>query len=236
MKGKAFLWADIYEAFKHLPNKSDILSQFLDFMKTHGLSPGQPIKKVPMVGFIQSKGFLTTLENCANRLNDNFNWDFFPERYLRDECRAVTNRWGRIAIEFATPEWKPTITVGFLIDEEEHGVKFVNSQKGIDLLLRLEASPDGQKNISPALVELRRKRINLLDLAPSVLLLEEPGNENNHSLLIIRSCLGNIIEKAVSQQGQLEAIYQTVEEWGKILFNDDTLEMAFKRAGLDSGM
>ncbi len=39
-----------------------------------------------------------------------------------------------------------------------------------------------------------------------MLLLGEPGNGNNHSLLIVRSCLGDVIEKANNQQEQLESI------------------------------
>lgn len=236
MKGKAFLWEDVFQVLDRPQNKSQILVEFLDFMKTHGLSPGQPIEPTSMVGFIQSKGFLTTLEHCANRLNDDFDWDFFPKRYLGDKGRAVTSRWGRIAIEFATPEWKPTITVGFLVDEWDHGVSFVNPQKGIDLLLRIEAAPADQTNIRPALVELDSRRKKLTGLAGSALLLQQPGNDNNLSLLIVRSCLGNVIESANEQQVQLKTIYQTVKGWGKILFDGKVLERAFKQAGLDSGM
>jgi len=189
-----------------------------------------------MVAFIQSSDFLTTLEHCANKLNNDFDWDFFPKRYRSEEGRAVTNRWGRMAIEFTTPQWKPTITVGFLVDERDHKVSFVNRQKGIDLLLRIEASPSDQKNIGPALAELDRKRKKLSGRAASALLFREGGNGNTHSLLIVRSCLGNVIEKAATQQEQLEAIYQTLKGWGEILFADAALEKAFKQAGLDSGM
>jgi len=77
MKGKAFLWADVFEALD-LQNKPDILVQLLDFMKTHGLSPGKPIELASMVAFIQSAGFVSSLQHSANKLNDDFEWDFFP--------------------------------------------------------------------------------------------------------------------------------------------------------------
>jgi hypothetical protein len=52
----------------------------------------------------------------------------------------------------------------------------------------------------------------------------------------MRSCLGDIIEKATTQQAQIDAIYQAIRAWGKALFSDGALEKAFKEAGLDSGM
>src|SRR2546425_3565120 len=129
-----------------------------------------PIELPTMLAFIQASGFVTSLEHSANKLNDEFEWDFFPKRYRGDKGRDVTDRWGRIAIEFATPAWKPTITVGFLIDEGDHKVSFVKRQKGIDLLLRIEATPSDQKNIEPAITELDRKRKKLRGLAASALL------------------------------------------------------------------
>jgi len=237
MKGKAFLWADVFRVLDEpLANKPDILVQFLDFMKRHGLSPGKPIELATMVDFIQSSGFLTSLEHSANKLCDEFDWNFFPKRYRGEERPDVTNRWGRIAIQFATSAWKPTITVGFLVDERDHKVSFVNPSKGIDLLLRIEAEPSDQKNIAPALAELSRKREKLSKLAASALLLRERGNGNTHSLLIVRSCLGDVIAKAATQQEQLEAIHKIVKSWGETLFEDGSLEKAFKCAAVDSGM
>lgn len=236
LKGRVFLWEDIFQALDSTPNKPDILIQFLNFMKTHGLSPGTPIESPAMVAFIQSSGFLTSLEHCANKLNDEFDWNFFPERFHGNGERTITDRWGRIAIEFATLAWKPTITVGFLYDEQDHAVSFVNRQKGIDLLLRIEAAPSDQKNIASVLADLGCRRKQLSSLASSVLLLGEPGNGNNYSTLIMRSCLGDVIAKATTQQAQMETIYQAFSAWGKALFSDGALEKAFKKAGLDGGM
>lgn len=194
------------------------------------------IESNKMVGFIQSKGFLETLEYFANKLNEDYDWDFIPKRYLAIENRAVGNRWGRTAIEFATPDWKPTITVGFMHDEWDHGVQFVDRQKGIDLLLRIETSPSEQKNIHFAFPELERKREALMCFSESALLLGEKGNHSNHSLLIVRCCLANVIEQTGDQMGQLEKIHGTLRNWGRILFSDGSLEEAFKLAGLDSGI
>lgn len=236
LKGKAFLWSDVFEALELINAKSDLLVQFLDFMKTHGLSPGTAIQPSVMVAYIQSTGFLASLVHCANKLNDDFEWDCFPARYRTDDSREVRNRWGRVAIEFTTPGWKPTISVGFLFDEYDHGVTFVNRQKGIDLFLRIETAPGEQKHIAPALVELDRKRKKLANLASSVLLLNESGNDNSHSLLIMRSCLADVIQSTATQPAQLETIHATVSGWADALFDDGALEGVFKQAGLDSGM
>jgi hypothetical protein len=236
MKNKVFLWADIYKALNQLPAKSDILVQFLDFMKNNGLDPGKPITPNAMVAYIQSAGFLDSLNHLVLNLKAEFKWEFFPARY-RSEANLGTNaKWGRSAIEFATPDWKPTITVGFLYNETDHGVTFVNKQKGIDLLLRIEAIPNDLKNISAAMDELKRKQRDLKEVAASVLLLNERGNGNEHSILIARSCLADVISSATTQEEQAEAVYNTLKAWGEILFDDGLLEKAFKKAGLDSGM
>lgn len=233
---KAFLWADVFESFDLIPAPPDMLRQFLEFMKTHGLSPGTAIQPSAMVAYLQSAGFLESLEHCANKLNDDFEWDCFPARYRADEARLVKNRWGRIAIEFTTPGWKPTITVGFLYDEYDHGIKFVSPQKGIDLFLRIETAPSEQKNIAPALAELGRRRTELAKFASNVLLLDESGNDNSHSLLIMRSCLADAIRDATTQGAQLEAIHQILAGWGKALFEDGKLEKALKQAGMNGGL
>ena len=85
------------------------------------------------------------------------------------------------------------------------------------------------------MAELDRKRELLSGLASSVLLLRERGNGNAHSLLIMRSCLGDVIEKATPKRPRSETIYQTLSGWGKALFSDGLLEKAFRQAGLDSG-
>ena len=236
MKQNAFLWADVYRTLNQLPTKPNILTQFLTFMESNGLNPGKPIKTDTMVAYIQSAGFLESLKHLVMTMNAEYEWEFFPERYRREEYRGTNGKWGRWAIEFATPDWKPAITVGFLYEEKDHGVKFVKRDKGIDLLLRIEAEPKDLCNITPAFTELRRKKHELSKAAASVLLLNERGNGNGHSILIARSCLADVISKATTKEDQAEIIYKTVKNWGAILFADGLLEMAFRNSGLDSGM
>jgi hypothetical protein len=66
---RPFLWESVYEALLPLKNRDGILDQFLDFMETHGLSPGTPITQPQMQAFLQSVGFLvacnTTQESSS---------------------------------------------------------------------------------------------------------------------------------------------------------------------------
>ena len=144
--------------------------------------------------------------------------------------------YGRVGIRFETKDWRPAITVGFLYDESNHRVTFVNRDKGIDLLLRIEAFPKHTKNLGSALDVLKTKQNELKQTAPSVLLRGERGNGNAWSLMIVRDCLGSVIQQAKSQGDQLTAIHKKLTTWLEILFKDGKLERAFKKMGLDSGM
>ena len=77
----------------------------------------------------------------------------------------------------------------------------------------------------------------LKDVASSAFSLKgERGNGNAYSLLIVRECLGDVIEGADTQLDQLKAVYAKLIRWLDILFKDGKLEEGFRKAGLDSGM
>jgi hypothetical protein len=231
---KCFLWEDVFNALDGVPNKSPILKEFLDFMKSHGLSPALPLTVETMRAFLQASGFLKSLLNFANKLNTNYSWDVIPNRF--HASNYVHDAWGRVGIRFETEEWKPALTAGFLYDETDHKVKLVNREKGIDLLLRIEAEPKNTRNIQPALAVLDQKRKDLKRTAASVLLKGEHGNGNPYSVLIVRECLGGVIENANTEGEQLEAIHKKLTQWLQVLFKDGLLEKAFKKCHLDSGM
>src|SRR5439155_1835083 len=50
---QTYLWEEGYTELASIPFPDQNLTQFLDFMKTHGLSPGKPIDQHTMVAFIQ---------------------------------------------------------------------------------------------------------------------------------------------------------------------------------------
>jgi hypothetical protein len=140
-----------------------------------------------------------------------------------------------VGIRFETEQWRPALTVGFLYDETDHKVTFVNRDKGIDLLLRIEAMPKDSKNVQPALAVLDGKRKALKRSAASVLLKGEHGNGNAYSVLIVQDCLADVIENANTLEDQLAAIHGRLTTWLRVLFDDGSLEKAFKKCGLDSG-
>ena len=231
---RCLLWEDAFAAFERVSDKSDILKELLDFMKIQGLGPGEPITVLQMQAFLKAGDFLNSLQSLANKLNTNFSWEVIPKRFHAN--RYVHDAYGRVAIRFETPDWKPAMSLGFLHDESDHGVSFVDRNRGIDLLLRIEVEPRNSKNAQPALDVLAEKRKALNKTAASVLLKGERGNGNNYSLLIVRDCLADVIKDAQSSTDQLNAIHNKLTGWLEILFADGKLEAAFKKSSLDSGM
>jgi len=229
-----FLWEDVFNALDVLPDKTAILSEFLGFMKSHGLSPGQPLTVEWMKAFLDASGFLESLKRFANRLNTDYPWEILPERFLA--VRDVKDSWGTAKICFETIGWKPAIWLGFLYDTADHKVDLINRDKGIDLLLRIVAEPRDTKNIQPVLNILEAKRKELRKTAASVLLKGERGNGNPYSVLIVQDCLADVIANATTEADQLAAIHTKFTTWLHALFDDGSLEKAFKKSHLDSGM
>jgi hypothetical protein len=234
MPDRCFLWEEVFQALGRVPQKSQILEEFMHFMKAQGLSPGEPLSVAKMKAFVQSTGFENSLERLANKLLNECEWLCVPSRYRSNP--KVSTRWGRAGIEFATPDWKPTITAGFLFAVYNHKVSFVKPNEGIDLLLRVEASPKDQARVQPVLDVLRLKRPELKKLGATVLLKSERGNGNPHSLLIARCCLADVIAQSATEAEQVKRVHHKLESWIKVLFADGKLESAFKKAGLTSGM
>ncbi len=231
---QCFLWEDVFETLDLVHEKSPILKEFLDFMKSQGLSPGQPLTVERMKAFLEASDFVLSLLNLAHKLHMNYSWDAIPRRFFAENY--VHDAYGRVAIRFETEAWKPALTVGFLYDEKDHRVTFVNRDKGIDLLLRIEAEPKNTKNLQPALDVLDEKREQLKKTAASVLLKGERGNGNNYSVLVVRDCLADVIANAKSEADQLMVIHHRLTTWLEVLFRDGKLETGFRKSSLDSGM
>ena len=229
---RCYLWEDVFRVLNEIPEPSEIFKEFLNFMAAKGLSPGQPLSLQKMQAFLQSAGFVKSLERLAEKLRNDFEWNCIPSRYRGG--MKVTDRWGRVAIEFATPDWKPTITVGFLYDGGDHKVMLLNAREGIDLFLRIEAGPKEQAGIKPVMEVLHRKRQALDALGANVILRGESGNVN--TVVLVRSCLAHLIDQTTTEEEQVCRVHREVESWIKVLFGDGELESAFKEAGLASGL
>lgn len=230
-----FTWEDVYRALEGLSPKSTLLQEFLEFMKGQGLSHGKPLTIEGMTAFLRAADFRKSLLNLANKLLASYPWDVVPRRFHAK--KYVHDAYGRVGIRFETKDWKPAITLGFLYDESDHRVTLVNRDNGIDLLLRIEASPNDTRSLNPHLRDvLDAKRSALQKEAASVLLKGERGNGNKYSLLIVRDCLGDVIRDRETQADQLTAIANKLARWLKILFEDGKLEEGFRKGGLHSGM
>jgi hypothetical protein len=219
-------WEDAYTALLPLNGNSVMLAEFLHFMETHELSPGEPLTTRKMQAFIEATGFINQLWRYADKLLTEYDWPLIPARYTQD--KEVKDRWGRVAIELRTKDWAPTITLGFLYSGNEHGVKLTSPESGIDLFVRIETSPSDYPNPAQALAGLAEKVPLVRKLGARVLLKDQPGNDNKHTLLIAQKTLATIIDRKLTEREQLAAIHAELSKWLEALFGDGRLEPALK--------
>ena len=160
----------------------------------------------------------------GNKLLTDYDWKIIPARYR--EYPEVKNRFGRVALEFATKGWAPTITLGFLHSPANHGVSLTAPETGIDLMLRIETSPTNDP--AQAIAGLAGKTPALRKAGARVLLKGEAGNKNPHNLLIAQKSMLAVIDGKITERNQLAVIYAVFSEWLNALFADGQLEEALK--------
>jgi hypothetical protein len=221
-----FLWEEVYEIIKQAKSREPLFVQFLEFMKTQNLNPGLPIQTETIRAFLASATFKSQLTRYAGKLLNEYDWSIVPEAYRLNP--KVSDRWGRVGLEFTTPGWNPTLTVGFLYDPQDHRVMFTAPGESIDLFLRLEADPVANKDAGAALTALDQKANSLRGLGPRVLLRGEDGNGNKYSLLIAQESLGSLIGQLNQERAQIDAIYARLSSWLSCLFEDKSLENALR--------
>ncbi len=229
-----FLWEDVFTTLQAVPQKDEVFSQFLAFMKTHGLNPGEPLSPTGLVALLEASKAKLGIHRAIERLSE-MDWGIVPVRY-RAKPEIVYEKWGCTNLILAAPAWRPTVTIGFLLDTVDHAVALTNPAKGIDLMLRIAAPPDSLRpeRIQPALAVLGQKLPELEKVASSARLVRQKGNGNPWSLLMMQSCLADVIAgaKGESESAQHEEIYRVLTEWLKILFGDGALEAALLASGL----
>lgn len=201
-----------------------LLAEFIEFMSAKNLNPGPPIEAQTMRNFLASVNFKSQLMRYASKLLNGYDWMSVPERYRSSP--EARDRYGRIALEFKTAGWNPTLTVGFLYDPSDHGVTFTAPGESIDLFLRLECSPIANKDAEIALHSLGEKAKLLRVLGPRVLLRGDNGNHNRNSLLIAQENLMSVIGELSEERAQIETIYHKLLGWISCLFEDQSLENA----------
>jgi hypothetical protein len=133
------LWEDVYLLLKNLSNEDPLLCEFLEFMESNSLNPGRPIDSETMKAFLSSSDFKAQLTRFTNKLFNEYHWTTVPKAYHSKV--QVRDRFGRVAIEFQTNGWNPSLAIGFLYDTRDHMVSLTAPNESVDLFLRLEADP-----------------------------------------------------------------------------------------------
>lgn len=219
---RALSWLDIYCTLDILEDKSRCLTELLEFMMLEGLGPAQPLTTETMLAYIAGQRFLPQLTEYANKLRQGRSWTCLPPRYL-DNC-PVQRAYGRIAIVFGNQHWAPAITAGFLFDNNDHAVPFTDPKHGIDIFLRIEATPKTNPDPTAVLTALAAKRPALEKMGAVVRLLKDKENGNRHTLLIAQYSLATVLVENPTETAQLDAIYGMLHGWLEALFADGELE------------
>lgn len=219
---KQLLWEDVYSLLTHLSNKDPLLCEFLEFMESNRLNPGRPIDSETMKAFLRSSDFKAQLTRFANKLLHEYQWKGVPEAYRSKP--EVRDRFGRVAIEFQTAGWNPSLAIGFLYDTRDHMVSLTAPNQSVDLFLRIEADPRTNPQIGEILVLLRQKAKLLSEKGPRVLTRHDPDNGNPWTLLIAQQSLLSVIGNELDERGQIETIHNRLTEWIRCLFDDGSVE------------
>ena len=242
---KAVRWEDIYRDFKKISDPSPMLQEFLIFMETQNLGAISMINLSHLRSCLQVPVVMRQLWQCANKLLSDFSWNFLDARYRNPQqlgnghFPCVTNRYGRIGIEFMTnPPYTPTINAGFLYDTRDHGVELTRPEHGIDLMFRFEADPatNPDQNIGEIIQQLKAGRQRVLQneqgqgqkYLTRIRLRGEPGNGSEWTLLIAQKCLADVIGDCDSEEKQLQAIYEYFRQLLTSLFSDPQLEQELR--------
>lgn len=230
-----YLWEDVFTVLDAVADKDKIFSQFMVFMKTQGLSPGEPLSPVGLISLVEEPKARLGIKRAIDRLSE-MDWSVVPSRY-RGNPKTSHSQWGCAHLVFATKDWRPTVTLGFLLDTYAHRVSFTCPTKGIDLVLRIAAPPAAlqPEKIRPVLAVLQGKLPQLKASAGSALLVGDAGNGNQWSLLIVQKCLADVIvgAQAETESAQHDEVHRVLNEWLQILFGDGTLESALLASGLN---
>jgi hypothetical protein len=217
-------WENAYELLESVADQSEVLEDFLYFMKSQGLGPMAAITPEKLKAFVEGNDLPFQLSVFCRKLADEYTWKNIPGRYYGTPPLPVEDRYGRVAIEFLGAKWAPTITLGFLYSNLEHRVPFTDPDRSIDLLLRIETSPKLNPNPESLITLLKQKSSSLRQMGAQTLVKGDPDNRNHNTLLIVQQSLTVLLGGIHETSGQLEKIHQTFEQWLSALFADGSLE------------
>jgi len=98
-------WENAYELLESVADQSEVLEDFLYFIKSQGLGPMAAITPEKLKAFVEGNDLPFQLSVFCRKLADEYTWKKLPERYHGTLPLPVEDRYGRIAIEFLGAKW-----------------------------------------------------------------------------------------------------------------------------------
>jgi hypothetical protein len=226
---RAMLWEEVYTLLEWFKEASADVANFLAFIDSQGLSPLTPLSLAKIAAHSFSLRVPDDCLRIVKKLEDEaeYSWDAIPLfcRTTRHLYKNRPIRWGRVGLEFFRRQWNPQIFVGFLHDPRDHQLKFVDEARGIDLLLLIECMPPSTRPKGSAWEE-RVKAIR--NRFPGVVALDYTELLSRWRKLTVQECLADVIKGHHDEEAQAKAIYNRLQSWAAVLFENGTLEQAMR--------
>lgn len=219
----AMLWETVYELLNKFKTTSAPVADFLGFLDEQGLSPHVPLS----LGKIAAYSSSVSVPNDCLRVVEHLrkqDWACIPSFYST-HVMPKPLRWGRVGLEFYRTEFAPQIFVGFLLDPYDHGLKFVDKDRGIDLALFIECRPPSTKPKGSAWIDRTRE---IRSRFPKVEARDFTEIQKKYRKLTVQQCLADVIKGHHDEETQTEAVHRRLQSWAEVLFKDGTLESAMR--------
>ncbi|MGK5089663.1 hypothetical protein WDW86_19090 [Bdellovibrionota bacterium FG-2] len=231
---KAFRWDEFYTVLNGSRNDlKENTVQFLDFICRKGLGPMAPLTEASMVSYLDGNKVIDRCEAIMSQVGGR---DWSCVRFPRREGPFIpTNRWGRLALEFPrSQDWNPCVTLGILFDGRDHRVELCDPRRGLDLMLRIEGDRNAElESVRRIFEQKTRDWVEFMKKTkPNSKYSDVYGTKNKRTILLWRECLSDVLGDCANAEDQVDAIYERLKSWCKILFpdGDRSLEDAFEKA------
>jgi hypothetical protein len=231
-------WEDVFACLAKVRSRSGVLAEFLQFMVNRGLNPGESFSRNMLLAHARHQAIASrAVDNrrsalrrqlprfCEKLLYEN-DWSFVPKGYLENVW--LSDRDGRAALDFYKTPRGPEFTIGFYYDTANQRAPFADPRKGMDVALRVLATPRTNPEPERLMEHLGRLAPTFRRTGAMVRLKGEPGNGNLHTLLLVQRSLLDIIDGIRDDEGQVAAIYEVMARWCRILFGDRRVVLAFE--------
>ena len=221
-----FRWDQVFAVLTPFGDADQNVGSFLEFLNEQGLWSQEPLSLDQIAAYVHAARVPQCCYALAGHLtSEPWRWDFLPAGLGAVENRHPQPlRWGRVGIEFFFENWRPDIFAGFLLDGKDHKLDLVDPTKGIDLMLLIEADSPST-SVSGGAIRLAAQRILTV---PNTVALDQDQVKSKWRKLVVRTPLADIIVAKNTDEQQTQAIYERFAEWGRVLFEDGTLESAFR--------